>query len=121
VIGSTDTALGTKDSKGNIINDPWPTNFASSGFDLDAIGVINQGILNGLTSPEKKSCFGFNPINHEFWAFEDLNDIQIIGMDGKVIEVIRELKVNETRSLNDLSQGIYIIKTKNWFQRILIQ
>jgi len=121
VIGSTDTALGSKDSKGNIINDPWPTNFASSGFDLDAIGVINQGILNGLTSPEKKSCIGFNPINHEIWAFEDLNDIQIIGMDGKVIEVIRELKVNETRSLNDLSQGIYIIKTKNWFQRILIQ
>jgi hypothetical protein len=25
-----------------MINDPWPTPFASSGFDLDAVGVINQ-------------------------------------------------------------------------------
>lgn len=121
VIGSVDSSLGSKDSKGNIINDPWPTNFASSGFDLDAIGVINQGILNGLTSPEKKNRVGFNSNTLEIWAFEDLDNIQIIGMDGKEIEVIQELKFNETRSLNHLSKGIYILKNKNWFQRISIQ
>jgi hypothetical protein len=46
VIGSIDPRWGTKDSYGNLINDPWPTNFASSGFDLDAVGVINQLQLN---------------------------------------------------------------------------
>ena len=30
------------DSLGNWINDPWPTNFQTSGFDLDAVGVIHQ-------------------------------------------------------------------------------
>lgn len=30
------------DSLGNVINDPYATNFASSGFDLDAVGVINS-------------------------------------------------------------------------------
>lgn len=39
VVGSL--ALGTVDSLGNPVNDPYPTAFASGGFDLDAVGVIN--------------------------------------------------------------------------------
>ena len=42
VVGSIDPAFGTKDSDGNLINDPWPTGFPSGGFDLDAVGVLNQ-------------------------------------------------------------------------------
>jgi hypothetical protein len=30
------------DSRGHQINDPWPTDFWSGGFDLDAVGVIYQ-------------------------------------------------------------------------------
>ena len=41
VVGSIDPLYATHDSVGNIVNDPWPTPTASSGFDLDAIGVIN--------------------------------------------------------------------------------
>jgi hypothetical protein len=39
VIGVVGSAFSTTDSLGNEINDPWPTPFASSGFDLDAVGV----------------------------------------------------------------------------------
>lgn len=42
VIGTIDDALATFDSLGNKVNDPYPTAFASGGFDLDAVGVINQ-------------------------------------------------------------------------------
>jgi hypothetical protein len=42
VVGSINPAYGTYDSEGNLINDPWPTPFASSGFDLDAIAVLND-------------------------------------------------------------------------------
>jgi hypothetical protein len=41
VVGSIDLLYATHDSVGNIVNDPWPTPSASSGFDLDAVGVIN--------------------------------------------------------------------------------
>jgi hypothetical protein len=41
VVGSLDPLLGTRDSLGNLINDPYPTAFASGGFDLDAVGVIS--------------------------------------------------------------------------------
>ena len=39
VIGSIDSIYGSRDSRGHIINDPYPTNYASSGFDLDAVGA----------------------------------------------------------------------------------
>ncbi len=53
VIGSVDNAYGSKDSKGNLINDPFPTEFESGGFDLEAIGVIHQEPLGiqEITSP----------------------------------------------------------------------
>jgi len=42
VVGSINPNYASYDSNGNIINDPFPTPFNSSGFDLDAVGVINQ-------------------------------------------------------------------------------
>jgi hypothetical protein len=42
VVGSIDPRYGTHDSLGNLINDPFPTPFASSGFDLNGVGVINM-------------------------------------------------------------------------------
>ncbi len=42
VVGSIDPQYGSYDSQGTIINDPFPTIFDSGGFDLDAVGVINQ-------------------------------------------------------------------------------
>ncbi len=41
VVGSINPQFGTRDSLGNLINDPFPTTGASSGFDLNGIGAIN--------------------------------------------------------------------------------
>lgn len=41
VVGSIDPAFGSRDSSLRLINDPWTTPFAASGFDLDAIAVMN--------------------------------------------------------------------------------
>lgn len=41
VVGSIDPLLGSKDSRGVMINDPFATPFDTGGFDLDAIGAIN--------------------------------------------------------------------------------
>ena len=42
VIGSIDTQFGSMDDSGDLINDPYPTEFDSGGFDLDAVAVINE-------------------------------------------------------------------------------
>ena len=41
VVGSIDPLYATLDSLGNAVNDPFATPFPSSGFDLDAVGVLN--------------------------------------------------------------------------------
>jgi hypothetical protein len=48
VIGSLNNDFASRDILGNIINDPWPTPFPSSGFDLDAVGLINYQIPSSL-------------------------------------------------------------------------
>jgi hypothetical protein len=47
VVGSIDGNYATYDSLGNKINDPWPTAFDSSGFDLEAVGVLNAVTCGG--------------------------------------------------------------------------
>lgn len=42
VVGSVDPIYGTTDFYGTLINDPYPTEFESGGFDLDAVGVIHE-------------------------------------------------------------------------------
>lgn len=41
VIGSVDPAIGSKDAAGRMINDPYATVFASGGFDLSGVAVLN--------------------------------------------------------------------------------
>jgi hypothetical protein len=53
VVGSVQSIYGSQDTAGNLINDPWPTAFASSGFDLDAVGVIHSPV--NIPSPEHLS------------------------------------------------------------------
>lgn len=45
VVGSINNQFGTRDGNGNIINDPWPTDFPSSGFDLDGLGIIHSTLV----------------------------------------------------------------------------
>jgi hypothetical protein len=41
VIGSIDPIYGSRDSQGNLINDPWSTEWEAGGFDLDAVAYLN--------------------------------------------------------------------------------
>jgi len=43
VVGDIKAPYASHDSKGNVINDPFPTPYASCGFDLEAISVSNGG------------------------------------------------------------------------------
>lgn len=48
VVGSVNKLYATRDGFGNKVNDPWPTPFATGGFDLDAIGVMHQNSLAAI-------------------------------------------------------------------------
>lgn len=49
VVGSIQNQYASRDAQGNKVNDPWPTAFASSGFDLDGVGVMHQNTTLSLS------------------------------------------------------------------------
>ena len=90
VIGSIDPAIGTYDQFGNIINDPFPTPFPSSGFDLDAIGVIHEQPLNLVDNHHLNNIYNLIIVNGIITY--DLNSTKdeklncsIIDLSGKKI------------------------------------
>lgn len=120
VVGSILNDYATYDSHGNIINDPWPTPFPSSGFDLDAVGVINS--LNaGIKDVNNKYKFTIfpNPAQHFFKvSFNDADvkkyDIIFNDVTGRTV-LQKRVMPNNTIDVSNLSPGLYFlnITTKN--------
>ena len=119
VIGSIDPAIGTYDQFGNIINDPFPTPFPSSGFDLDAIGVIHEKPLNLVDNYHLNIIENLSIKNGIISC--DLNSIKeeelnfsIIDLSGKKIYENGITLKNGTNSyrinMSDNNKGIYILK-----------
>ena len=64
VVGSIAPSFGTTDYFGVYVNDPFPTAFESGGFDLDAVGVINEGTPSStLEASLQKQLVFPNPVN----------------------------------------------------------
>ena len=126
-IGTINPEFASYDSQGNIVNDPYPTPFATCGFDLDAVGVINQKINANAEQIYAESVVIFpNPANDlitvEMRYVTSLQDdvcIQIYDISGRMvqtqfIESQRNANENElTIDISHLQSGIYIIKIYN--------
>lgn len=112
VVGSIDPQYGTKDSFGNLINDSYPTPFNSGGFDLQAVGVINEGTLSSGNQHRKiKAVIYPNP------ASETLNiqtDEQIEKMVVYNVQGRRVLHAGTNTSVNisSLTPGIYLVEVQ---------
>lgn len=115
VVGSLQNDYVTRDSKGNKINDPWPTPFPSSGFDLDAVGVIHQNTTVGTDELENFAAhthFFPNPcqVNSFLQVKSDLSikHIQLLDLQGKVIIESEQNGLN----VKDISPDVYFIKIR---------
>lgn len=83
VVGSIDPMFGSMDSKGTMINDPFPTEFVSGGFDLEGVGVINQDPATGLFETEETKAISIYPnpaidALHCDFEIDQLDDTQLI-------------------------------------------
>ncbi len=112
-VGSIDPLYGSQDSQGNYINDPFTTPFASSGFDLDAVGVINEGYLD--VNEEIVGQFDVypNPTNAILRIVVNSPSAYVLtDLKGKNIE---EGLINSEGMINlrNQSAGIYILRLSN--------
>ncbi len=124
VVGSIQSAYARYDSNNNIINDPWPTEFASSGFDLDAVGVIHQLPLN-VESTDLKIQFQVFPnpvfkhqkLNIHIYASNfDKVSFELVSASGTIkYNQLADLNWNAWNSLtfsfsDEINAGVYFLR-----------
>lgn len=116
VVGCINPRFGTTDSKGRIINDPWPTNFGSSGFDLDAVGVIHQrdALSSRQINRSDATTFWFvqNGLVH-IHSNKGLDGFEIFGNSGEKIFEKKKLGDSKDIILPPLASGAYVLKSAN--------
>lgn len=106
VVGSINPTYGTYDSNGTIINDPFPTPFASSGFDLDGLALLQPYILGSKTIKEKVRILP-NPVTDVFTIkVNNFISYELLDAYGRVALTGTEDQV----STNGLSTGIYNLR-----------
>ncbi|MCX8079931.1 MAG: T9SS type A sorting domain-containing protein [Bacteroidia bacterium] len=121
VVGCIQAPYATYDSQNKPINDPYPTNFNTGGFDLDAVGVIHQNNNVGLTENEWVSSLIAYPQPASDFVYVSLpsglvpEQIILYDMSGKKVAIEKQ-PVIETRHL---TSGIYWleIQTNETFLR----
>lgn len=109
VIGTINTTYATYDSVGNIVNDPYPTAFGSGGFDLDAVGVINElNILGTQNVNANKISIYPNPASDYIFIKNIKNPATINLYDGNG-KLVKTSKISENQRLEirDLPVGTY--------------
>ena len=108
VVGNIDPEYATKDSEGHIVNDPWPTAFASSGFDLDAVGVIHDIAHNDVPENAEEAIAVYpNPVRNRLMVkAEDLQSVEIYNLVGQQVM----FSTSDIVDMGALNQGIYFVR-----------
>ena len=114
VVGCVEPRYATRDSHGHIINDPYPTPFYSSGFDLDGVAVMNGWRPNGVeenTMVNHTLTVYPNPCHDNITLNTEANDVvMLFNMQGALL--LREVATDSQTTLNmqNLPAGMYIVR-----------
>jgi Secretion system C-terminal sorting domain len=108
----------TTDSSGRVVNDPYPTPFATCGFDLDAVGVINEKntSVQSVQAIPTLSVYP-NPASDALWvdapALSGTATLTITDVAG--LELAAYVVGYQTRSVSlaNLTPGIYLATLQN--------
>ncbi len=118
VVGSLNDSFATKDIYGHKINDPWPTPFPSSGFDLDAVGVIHT-MANDVKTLDALSLEVFPTTATHFvnvvCSLADASRIVVTNALGQEMFSANINSVRTTIDVSGLETGVYwvLIKSEN--------
>ncbi|MCW2120955.1 MULTISPECIES: T9SS type A sorting domain-containing protein [Flavobacterium] len=112
VIGTIDPLYASYDSKGNIINELYSTPFASGGFDLDAVGVINQNenlAVSNFNAIASLSVYP-NPVSDVLYIeTEEEFTVTVYDFTGRLIKNSNSTQGKEMR-VSDLVPGNYLVE-----------
>lgn len=110
VVGSINPLYASYDVNGNAINDPYPTDFPNGGFDLDAVGVINQAAVGIKGNDWNLNASVFpNPCMDKLFVQLQNSKIEILHLfdtKGQLLKTTKE----DCIEMKQYDTGIYILK-----------
>jgi len=117
VIGSVLPEYCSRDSEGNKVADPWPTPFPSSGFDLDAVGIIHNNDPASINSASNHASVFMFPHPASSLVNLRLNEsgnssveIHLFTVSGALIKKWNYAGDFFTLDISDISSGIYFLE-----------
>jgi len=126
VVGALADSIASLDSRGNKINDPYPTAFISGGFDLESVGVINVGVLVSTTDPVTVDLKIYpNPTSASLTLQlpdgKQAAQVRLFDATGRRATVPRD---GNQLDLGDLSDGMYVLQVQvagSWISRRIVK
>lgn len=108
VVGTIDPIYASYDSEGNIVNDPWPTPFPSSGFDLDAVGVIHDRAHASVDNHDATSVTLYpNPVQNTLMVkAHEVSSITVYSLTGQCVVEFPSNQVD----VASLQPGVYFAR-----------
>jgi hypothetical protein len=115
VVGSINPDYASYDSYGNIINDPWPTPFPQSGFDLDAVAVVDISLV-GIEDPEVNSLSVYPVPASDFLyiktGISDLLSVRVVDTGGRIMSDWYEVTEERGIPIGYLSPGVWLLEIR---------
>lgn len=125
VVGSIDSQYASYDAYGNIVNDPFPSPFYSSGFDLTGIGAIHfeqdtSLAVNKLTT----TAFKVYPtiLDDHLTIQSSIHfEYQLFSITGDLIDHGTGFSGETTLDIHSLKSGMYILVVEGEKERKVVR
>lgn len=115
VVGCIQNGFATYDKEGRKVNDPWPTEFESGGFDLDGVGVVHSqssSLDRRPSSPDPEAFY--DPADRSIRVHKplDVRKLELFDLQGRR-RAIWEGKGRQRFPVDKDLHGIFILKVKS--------
>ena len=123
VVGCIDPQYGTIDKNGHIINDPYPTPWGSSGFDLSGVAVMNGWLPNGIEDEEMAhSMFAYpNPCTSTLYLTNLTAgaEVMLYNTYGQLVWMGEAHDSTLQLNMQEYPSGLYILQCNGHSQKVI--
>lgn len=126
VVGSIGSG-GTRDSYGNLINEPYTTPYETGGFDLDGVAVMNQLVNTESFELNENLIVYPNPSSGIFNlklqnSNEHLISIKVYDVQGKLVAFENDIDSKSIHHFDlDLKNGLYSLQAITSLKTIILK
>jgi hypothetical protein len=121
VVGSINPQYGTYDAYGHIINDPWPTPFEASGYDLTGVAVLHENTnTSGITEMMTVEGIWPNPTADRVnVSMRHAAKGLLYDLTGRQVAAYSLREGLNTLDLTNLKNGVYMLRTEGSVSKIV--